>query len=442
MKASLAWILCLAGCGHRCGGGGPAGEPPPPTWACDDADTGELSVDLGSVTTSVLRHGYVHGIRDPDPKNPEAAAWFLAAKALGARTWRVSDPYHLRFLAPLGVEVTYVLMDGFANYDPNVHPWSPDYGAWDAYVADAVQRNLDAGSPVTWFDVWGEPPIDASNEAQVLETYRRTYEIIRAHDPKVKIVAPSMWEFDEPKVTAFLDTAVASGQVYDAICWHDFSDDPTDLLGHARRMRELIAGRPTLRNPELHVNEYSSELQHLVPAFNVAWLALLEASGVNVANRACWDSVVDSAGTYGDCWAGIEGVYMRDGVTPQPAYHVLAPYGALTATRYAAASSNPRVAALAGRDRAAGTVRILSGYVGAPSAAGVRLGLALRGLSWTGNLHYDVDRVPSGSAPLEARPLREPLKGPAGDAPITAGSATIDVGCIPRGAAVVVRLGE
>jgi hypothetical protein len=401
-----------------------------------------VTVNLGDASASVLRHGYVHGFSDPTPGNPKAAALFAAAKALGAKTWRVSDPDHLKFVAPLGVELTYVLMDGFANYDPDVKPWSPDYSAWDGYVANAVKQNLAAGSPISAFDIWGEPPFSASNQAQILETYRRTYEIIRALDPKAKIVAPSVWEFNEAIVTAFLDMAVANGHVYDALCWHDFSESPRDLLAHAQRMRALISARPSLGQPELHVNEYSSELQHLVPAFNVAWLAVLEASGVNVANRACWDNAQDDLGVYGDCWAGIEGVYMRDGVTPQAAYHVLAPYGRLGTTRYSASSAHPRVAPLAGRDATSGKVRVFAGFVGSPSISGTRMTLLIQGLTGTGRVHFGVDRIPSGSTPFEARALLEPLPGPSGDAAIDAGAAAIDLGCVPRGAAVVVNLGE
>lgn len=431
--ASLVFGGCGGG-GPPAGGGGTSGAQ---SWTCDEQSTTTLTVDVGSVTASVLKHGFVNGILDPNVDTPHVP--YGAAAALNAKSWRLADPWHAAFLAPMGPQLTYVLMDGFQNYNPAVMPWEPDFSAWEAYVAKVVQTNKDNGIPIAFFDIWGEPPVDTATAPLVLETYRRAYAIIRATDPAAKIVAPSTAWFAPAFLASFLDDAVAHGITYDALSWHSFGS-PADIIADADAARALIAARPTLGPMELHVNEYMSEKQHLVPGFNVAWLAALEASGVDVADRACWDAQYDDQGVYGDCWQGLEGVYMRDGITPQASFWVLEPYGRLSTTRYAAASSTTDVALLAGRDATSSELVVLIGYAGAPSRLGTHIVLTVKGAPPIATVPVAIDRVPSPDDALHAVPLIAPLRGPEPNATPVASTVTVDLGCVPTGAAMVVRL--
>jgi hypothetical protein len=409
-----------------------------PDWACDARETVELRVDLASASESVLRHGYLHGIRDPHraaPDDARRALLYETALGLGARTWRLSDPWHLAFFEPFEIELTYVLITGFGGFDPYVRPWEPDLMAWERYVRGAVQANLDRGSPVDWIEIWGEPLEIAEFPRETRDTFRAAHDAIRAIDPTARIVAPCTLGFTPRILEAFLDDALATGRRYDALCWHSFGE-PAEVITEASTARAMLDARPGLGAMEIHVNEYMPGEQAGLPGYNVAWLAALEAARIHVANRACWEMPAPG-GAYINCWAGIDGVLMPDGVTPQPVFHVLEPYGHLGATRLAVTGTTAALTAIAGRDADTSELRVLIGNAGMPSRDGASVVLRFAGATTSATV--DVDRIPSLTPTLEARALPSPMRAATVTVSPSDGAATVDLGCVPRGAAVVVR---
>jgi len=77
---------------------------------------------------------------------------------------------------------------------------------------------------------------------------------------------------------------------------------------------------------------------------------------------------------------------------------------------------------------------VLIGHRGKPARSGIRVALRLIGGSGD-RFSYSVAQIPSGDDPLGAVPLPEPLHGPAGE---TAPDTELDLGCVPRGGALVV----
>jgi len=230
--------------------------------------------------------------------------------------------------------------------------------------------------PVTSWDVWNEPnSLWPGNPDQLLELFRRTDAALRSVDPTAKIVGPSIGGLEdspgsfEAWMVPFLDYVAANGLHLGAVSWHEFAQ-PEDILLRTEQMRAWIADRPALCDPDcpgIHINEYAPRATHAVPASIVEWLTALEASGVDAANRACWD-VVDANGEYSDCWDGLNGLFLSDNETPTALYWLYRAYNQMRgSTRLSTPEHSERTAVLASRDSMTGEVRILAGYLPDPT---------------------------------------------------------------------------
>jgi hypothetical protein len=62
---------------------------------------------------------------------------------------------------------------------------------------------------------------------------------------------------------------------------------------------------------------------HLSPGWNVGFLYYLEKAEIDRSMRACWwVYTLDPYDYWCDCWAGLNGLLMKDGETPQPSYWI------------------------------------------------------------------------------------------------------------------------
>jgi hypothetical protein len=283
--------------------------------------------------------------------------------ALHPPFWRVSDPRNYQCARAAGAAVSYVLMDSYADYDPRPTPWK-DWPGWEGHIRRVLSVAQARGATVDFWEPWNEPWAPAANAPLALAAFARANAVIRQAAPGAKIVAPSLAQWNERALERFFDDAVAKGQTYDAVSWHEFGE-PEELSGHAARTRALLAARPSLGRPEIHVNEYATEDQHLVPAYAVAWFAALEAADVQWASRACWDGY-ENGRTWSDCWRGLDGLFLRDGVSRQALYWVFRGYAAMSGRRLVVAGTSAgggasRTVALAARDDVKNEIRVLVG---------------------------------------------------------------------------------
>jgi hypothetical protein len=360
--------------------------------------------DLGPVT---LRHGFLHGL--------DGTAGYDEAKvaALRPRNWRLAKAQSYQFAAALDPRITYELAAPFAwarGGFPAVSPWE-DWAEWEGYVRTRVSQILAAfpeDRPAFW-DIWNEPDHPHfwhGSQDQLLELFARTVTAVREVDASARFVGPSVAWYRRggpgvADVVAFLDQLDARyGLRLDAVAWHEnHTATPDVIVANARSIRQDLAARfgPDYR-PELHVNEHLGTEVHSSPGWNVGHLYYLEQARIDAWMRACWDvtSPAPAGGVvrWNDCWAGLNGLFMADGLTEQPAYWVLLAYAETEGeTRLPVTSSTHTTTALASRDEASRRIRLLVGRHGGSARSALRLQLA--GWPWPGPVIARAARIPS-----------------------------------------------
>jgi hypothetical protein len=419
----------------------PAGGPCPTA-----TPTVTISVDLahpGAPLRSL--QGFLNGI---DPA-PGSTATFddAAVRALAPAYWRFGTGAATVFpkIAGFGATLTYILSDGYADSRggySNARPWQ-DWAGFEAHVAQVARANLDGGRPIRYFDIWNEPQGGTpwlGTYDQLLEYYDRTVRAVRAVDPQARFVGPS---FDDLGGNVgghslgdlLVDLDARFGIRLDAISWHELGAyPPSELPTHAALARQVLAQRLPGATPELHVNEYSSPRDHLLPGWTVGWLVGLTAAGIDVATRACWD--VPGEG-WSDCWAGLDGLLRRDNRTPQANYWAHRLYAALPGLpALPVTTTDPRAAALAVAPSPT-TARVLAGrFVATPPGPAATLGIELIGLPPTA-----IRVAATGTlVPPQAGAMPAPLDLGVCRVDVVGGRAMVVTPAVPDGAALGLEL--
>jgi hypothetical protein len=375
--------------------------------------------DLGPVT---LRHGFTHGL--------DGTAGYAVAKvaALRPANWRLYKYQSYAFVAGLDARISYGLSDPYAwahgGY-PAAAPWT-DWAEYEAFVRTRVAQIVAAfpeRSPAFW-DVWNEPDHPYfwhGTYDQLIELFARTVAAVRAVDPAARFVGPSVSQYRRGSagvadVVAFLaDLDARYGVRLDAVAWHEnHTYTPDVIVANARAIRQDLAARfGADYRPELHVNEHMGTEVHSAPGWNVGYLYYLEQAQINAWMRACW-KVYDTARPGGgavrwdDCWAGLNGMFMADGVTEQPAYWVMLAYAeTANETRLPVTTTVRTTTALASRDNDTRRVRLLVGRHGGSAKADVTL--RLTGWPWKEPVLARAARIPTFAGfrtnPSQAIPL-------------------------------------
>jgi hypothetical protein len=274
-----------------------------------------------------------------------------------------------------------------ATYDPKrggaQPPWQ-DWGAYSQFVAATVQSAQAQGIHVDYWEVENEPDTFYDTNvtmtpAHALQEFDVAQAAIRSVNPAAKIVGPSLAAFnDQPQLSTtidlatFLDYVVAHHIRLDAVSWHEVGlranvlnnpPDPESVVLDVARMRQMIAARPALGHPAIFINEYSSVATRLIPGWNVAWIASVERSGADGANRACWHADDVYGHFVAECSeGGLDGLFVPGSGLPQPPYWVHRAYADMgSGQRLATASSDGNLTSIGTRDDTSHTVRILVG---------------------------------------------------------------------------------
>ena len=87
------------------------------------------------------------------------------------------------------------------------------------------------------------------------------------------------------------------------------------------------------------IDEYAPAAQHHLPGFAVGWFYYLEKSGVLSVSRACWNVMDSVNGIWDDCWDGLDGLFMKDNLTPQALYWVFNRYAQMLGRKLTSTSS-------------------------------------------------------------------------------------------------------
>ena len=333
----------------------------------------DASAPLSAMTH--VANGYLEGDVSPTPSAN-------LVSALRPVSWRIDGVDQYPTPAAQGSTITYLLSDGWYNgtygkssLDPNgqVPPWS-DPAGYAGYVKDTVSSVLAAGYRIDYWEVQNEPNgLCCGTVDQQLTMYRLAYDAIKAVAPTAKVMGPSLVGFaDAPYPTdgvfvnqsnldlrTFLAYAVAHGEHWDALSWHEISPDinttlnsvdtPNAVADHVRRARQLLAQFPAAGTPMLVVNEYASEAQS-APGFIVGFDAAMEGSGLGLASMSCWMHS-DAQGPYSGCTSGaVDGLFLRGGTTPTANYWLQKAYADLTGDRVAVTTDEDDVTGVAAVD--------------------------------------------------------------------------------------------
>lgn len=324
-----------------------------------------VTVDAGqNKPLTEFMQGYLHGFQPTETLDST-----LVGTNLQPEFWRLGfggwDKYPK--IAPFGPRVTMVISDMYADAKggySNAKPWL-NWTEWEQFCAAQVSLSISQGKPVEYWDVWNEPDTSqywSGTWAQLLETYQRAYDAIKSVDPDAKVIGPGTTEFAHPFDTN--NSKNIADFVYelsrppynvrlDAVSWHELGSLPSSLPSHAQLLRDFFAD-PTYFSPayvtELHVNEYSQPNNTQIPGWIVGWLYYAEQADLDWFSRACWNMWENIFFSYSNCLQGLNGVFMRDLVTPQQPYYVYKTYADVAAgTRIVTSSTNAEVNALASK---------------------------------------------------------------------------------------------
>lgn len=300
--------------------------------------------------------------------------------ALHPTTWRVSgntQPNGLFSMAKgSGAKVTSIFETDWLNAGGSSQPWTQlDTAKWYGQV-DVANREKAGTAPDYW-DIWNEPSGTAT-VSQWLSVYQAVYQGMKAADPNVRVVGPSIGTAatavpgasdnssgSDLDIDTFARFAVANNLNFAAVTYHDEGEPPPSdwpngprpnytpaaLGADVTKIRSTLA-LAGLSGTQVFVNEYGPTFAILEPGWTVGSFASLEAVGVDQANLTCADA--------GACNNLMDGLFTSDG-TPQMPYWVMKSYSQMTGERLATSGSGTNITALATKTDSAQQVQLLVG---------------------------------------------------------------------------------
>jgi len=333
-----------------------------------------------------LKSGFIHGLPDTISQNETSNL----VSQLEPKSWRMSTVPIYNFVtdnikSKYNTQITFVISDLFfsiygvsnAQYaldlesecNPDNNPCITSFEQfktiWKNFMEEFMIKTVQNNIHIDYYDIFNEPDgiFNGITESQKFEIFKIAHDIIRKHVPNAKIVAPSTNQFDVRELTAFMKYLEENDLTLTALSWHEF-DDPDAMIEHTSKMRSIIDSifekKQNLKIQEIHINEYGSNDNQLVPGWAVRWLYSLEKANVDVANRACWDMGSGSS-VWSNCWNGLNGMLDQDNKTPERIYWVYKSYAELDKDRIFTESSESHIISLASRNDQTEKIHLLVG---------------------------------------------------------------------------------
>lgn len=359
------------------------GSKAPPAAAGDAVN---VEVNFGIETPRKSQTGFLHGFSAGAPADkriePLKPAWW--------RTYASTDLTLYERATALGAQVQVVVSD---SYGYPLNDWNgngPPYENWQRWE-DHVRSMANAyrGLPV-FFDIWNEPDVADWNQTvfwngtaeQHYETYKRAYQVLRQElGDDVQIGGPSLANYDEDALRAFLDYCKKNNLQVNFLTWHELfaGDDHTPAIAaHIQTFRKLKKKKyKKLEISQILINEYGGPNYQYHPGAILAYLYYLEEGGADGANKACWD---DSKGVNNCFNESLDGILDKKG-KPRAAWWTYKTYADAIDSRVEAESDSPEsIVALASKSPAL----VLIGSFGKDSDPKASLMLSLKNLGEAG----------------------------------------------------------
>ena len=388
-------------------------------------------------TSIKFMQGFLHG-----------GAYFLDSglvAKLRPSFWRIgaywlagSNYSHVKKFNPkitINLNDIYMIIQGIPTQTLS-KPWTNGWKSWDSVVAVTVNSSVIDGAPVDYWDVWGEPDAFWTGTVpQFIEMYRRTDSIIGSIIPSAKITGPEFGfpfcDFSVTPILGFLDSLHSKGAMVNGVSWHELCNNPENVPNHVQQLRDSLAVRPWCGNLTIHIPEYASPQNSIVPGWNLGWLYYLEKSKLNWVSHACWN---ESNGviSWSNCEFGLNGLFMKDNITPQPNYWVHRAYSELNSTRLVVNISHVKTIALASKNNSNQEMKIIVGRYDNPilgthnAPANVKVKIKNYPYCSSCTKSLVIQHIPSNNVPYSV-PLRAPITTYTGNVNFNADSTDISI---------------
>ena len=220
----------------------------------------------------------LHDCHHPNPAVVDIHAVFPNPDADPALPASYDFPATDEYLAAVratGAEIIYRLGQSIEHQTVKRHVHPPrDPARWAAVCAGIVRHYNEGWAGgfrygIRYWEIWNEPenrPVMwTGNDAQFLELYRVTANLLRAQFPTIKIGGPGFGyygKFDGKDLqpsdfcAALLDLCRRDSVPLDFFSWHCYTDSPIELAGRARAVRRVLDARGFTKT-ESHLNEWN-----------------------------------------------------------------------------------------------------------------------------------------------------------------------------------------
>lgn len=410
--------------------------------------------------------GFLHGITYDPSKNYDKTIELLSA--LKPSLWRLGYDNNVYvfiskgdFVRKFNTAIMFVIQDavhGKYGYDIKISPKCPNdksncfksfddfKNAWATITTGVMKEVVQKNYPIKYFEVFGEPinvgfgelnsgtGISGITPEQLMELYKTSHDIIRSKMPSAKIGGPGWISYSKGLLSGFLDYVVKENLSLDFLSWHEF-DTPEDIAIHVAEAKKLIGARPQLCNPncpEIQITEFSPSEDMHIPATGLAWFYYLEKAGVDGANRACWD-VDDPRVKWDTCWAGFNGMFLRDNVATTDMYWVYRMYADMDNTRVRTDITKPHTVAISDRDDSQKELKVLVGRYGYKDAANdVKISVKKYPFS-NAKVSARIWKVPANGKLYQVKALQNPIQIESQELNVTNGEITLNIGSFKDG---------
>jgi hypothetical protein len=316
----------------------------------------------------------------------------------------LSGEYNLRFPPPESSEEQI----GFHR----ITTWpgdNGDFSLWDDLIEDSWELMELKGINVEW-DIWEEPNWHGwwkRDRDQFFQAWTYAVNKLRDLDPEAVIVGPSLNQFLQEWLEAFLLFARDNNVLPDILCWHEIHNwhSPTEIPEHVNIIKAFMAENG-IEIDKIDINEVVAPIHQTNPGMHVWYLANMEEAGIHGACKATWKD--EGGDPYNALVPTLGGFLTYPDLKPRSTWWVMKAYADISGN-LAEVIPDSTMEGIAGIDDDSQRIRILLGRGDYGSEDDVVRIRNLDKVSWLSGLdsvHVLANRIPDSGWD----PLQSPLK--------------------------------
>jgi hypothetical protein len=330
------------------------------------------------------------------------------------------DFFHYQRITKAGGMFQYVLSDALLGLPNPPTPGDnddPTYGKWDALVNAKIAAAKAAGATTAQchWDTWNEPDYSWPDQSDAgvqhfFQTWKRTYDMVRAELPNVKIVGPSLaLHGDDPAAGVinynnFLDFCNNNACMPDVVTIHAFTKGQAGL--YAQWLNDKFTSLHLTEPPAIAANEMIGRDDQFRPGAIPHYFANLRQADLQYGIHSCWCEPDGRANT-----TMLDGLLNLDTGLPRSTWWVYEKYAQMSG-QYVSLTGSSSVTGLASVDAVNHKLMVLLGR-DATGAGAIDLQLQIKklttALGFTGALRADLWRIENSDINALASPTPSSL---------------------------------